>query len=604
MQKSKTAGKQVENKKSIWDIITRYPWICLILFAVLFLIYGQVLSFTTGKLDEDEIIIANLPLLRDFGNVKTVVMRDAFFTETDSHFYRPMQNLSFMIDVHLSGGKGWGSYLLNLLLHGTTCCLLFYLLTLLSDNRRIAFLCVLFFAVQPVFVQAIAWAPSRGDLLIGMFGILSFVFFILFVRLNHYYYLVLHIVSFALALFSKETAILFPVIFSFYYFLIEKTRKAGMTSYIILIICYMLLIILYLLFRDLVVKATITGQVFGLMPLFSNLRTIPEFITKFFLPFSLAPMPEFSLYNTITGIILAGLLVWAVSRYRSGDLLFSLFSLTWFLTFALPGLMYTHELGNAAYDYLEHRSYLPMTGILLLLFFFINKAPTLRKNKVLVTAMLTMIFCYAIYTHQYAKNYENADVYYNYAIKSNPHSALAFNNRGLNLYLKDDFQGAINDCNNALSIKPDYAEVYTLRGNSRKQLRDYAGSIEDYRLALRFKPKLFLVWYALGGSLNNLGKKQEALQVYDTAIMLNPAFSPGYMIRGTVKFQLQEYKNAIKDFNHSIDLNKENPDAYLYRGDSFYMLNEKEQACRDWKTANDQGSQKAGEQIIQYCLKK
>ena len=44
-----------------------------------------------------------------------------------------------------------------------------------------------------------------------------------------------------------------------------------------------------------------------------------------------------------------------------------LFGALWFIILSIPGMMYRHELGSHAYDYLNHRSYLPLVGVLLLL---------------------------------------------------------------------------------------------------------------------------------------------------------------------------------------------------------------------------------------------
>ena len=159
--KPKAAKQSLKPQASFRDAITRFPWLWLIIFGVLFIIYGQILTFILGKFDEDLIISGNMSLLRDFGRIKEAFFRDAFFSDIGSNFYRPLQNLSFMADAHLSGPAGWGYYLMNMLIHGTTCCILFYLLMLFSDNRRNAFLLVLFFAVSPVFVRPLPGFP-RG----------------------------------------------------------------------------------------------------------------------------------------------------------------------------------------------------------------------------------------------------------------------------------------------------------------------------------------------------------------------------------------------------------------------------------------------------------
>ena len=54
-----------------------------------------------------------------------------------------------------------------------------------------------------------------------------------------------------------------------------------------------------------------------------------------------------------------------------------------------------------------------------------------------------------------------------------------FFRRGNLKYDQNDFQGAIEDYNQAIKIKPDYAEAYYNRGLARSELGDKKGAIED-----------------------------------------------------------------------------------------------------------------------------
>ena len=52
-----------------------------------------------------------------------------------------------------------------------------------------------------------------------------------------------------------------------------------------------------------------------------------------------------------------------------------------------------------------------------------------------------------------------------------------------------DFNGALNDYNNAIKLKPDYAIAYNNRGNVKFNLKNYRGAIMDYSYAIKFKSK-------------------------------------------------------------------------------------------------------------------
>jgi protein O-mannosyl-transferase len=589
------------NQVSFFEKITAGPYAYLLLAVIILIIYWPALSFIPGKFDENLIINGNLEFLRNFTNLKQALLRDAFFSDKGVDFYRPVQNISFMIDAHLSGGEGWAYYLCNMIIHISTCFVLYYLLRLFHDRPRNAFLLTLVFAVNPLFVQAVAWAPSRGDLLVGLFGLVSLAAFIRYARSGKIKFLAIHLISFALAMFSKETAVLLPVAFLSFYLFVEKEHKTGIRGLIIPVVGYAAVIGSYLLLRGMVVKISATPQEFGIIPLVHNLRTIFEYPGKFFVPVALAPMPGYTLLNTSLGVAFFLLLGFVFYRDRKGNTLLVFAGLGWYFLFLLPGMMYSHEFGSAAYDYLEHRAYMPLAGIIFILFLISYSVGDRWSQDKLSAIILFLALGYAVTTRIYLMNYKNPVTFYNLAVRTNPSSAMAFNNRGILKYENQDYSGAINDYETALKIKPDYAEVYVNRGNCRSAVNDLSGALADFEMGIKYKNSLFQAHLNKANAMSRLGQMNESLKEYDIAINLNPSYSPGYQTRGETKYLLKDFPGALKDFTTAIELDKNNPSAYLDRGKANYMTGHKNEACADWQKAADAGSQEAGTLLQTYC---
>ena len=55
--------------------------------------------------------------------------------------------------------------------------------------------------------------------------------------------------------------------------------------------------------------------------------------------------------------------------------------------------------------------------------------------------------------------------------------------RGINRYMQDNYDGAVEDFDKTLSLFPDYPEAYLYRAKARKANKDYMGAIRDYRKA-------------------------------------------------------------------------------------------------------------------------
>jgi len=90
-------------------------------------------------------------------------------------FYRPLQSITFIMDAAISGTDPSSYHLTNIILHWMAVCSFLGLLLVLGVNRRFSFFIALLYAVHPLFVQAVAWIPGRGDLLLCLFRLLAFI---------------------------------------------------------------------------------------------------------------------------------------------------------------------------------------------------------------------------------------------------------------------------------------------------------------------------------------------------------------------------------------------------------------------------------------------
>lgn len=639
MKNQSKTGRKVIKKPGdfFWEKAASRPWAFVIIWILVFIIYAQVINFRLGKLDEDQVIISNLSFLKDFRHLKEAFLRDAFLTVKGVPFYRPVQTLTFMVDAHLTGRHAWAFYFTNLVIHALTCSALFYLLNMLSSSRKHAFLVTCLFLVSPLFVHTVAWAPSRGDLLLCLFGVLTFIFFIKYLDQKNKRELLLSVFTFALALFSKETAILLPLL-ALTFFIARRKEQQFSWKYLMLVFaCWLPVILAYFLLRNQVVKIESGGSEFGFSPFIFNLRTFPEFLSKFFLPLSLAPMPAFTAFNTMAGLMIAVLLAWLIARFSARPIKLELWAVAWFLLFMLPAALYRHRYGSAAYDYLEQRAYLPMVGIAILCCLLIDDIAAKTKGTRLIALLVTLIFIFGIYSFVYCGNYLNPMTFYNLAVSTNPGSALALNNRGLvkasnkdvqgaisdydqaieifpgfDLALSNralsktdirDFNGAVADCDKALIINPHSAEIHVNKGIALYSLGNKQAAITEFRSAVKLNSTLFQAHLNLAVTGSDLGLFSESVKEYTLAIGFNPGYTPPYLGRAAVFYAMQDYKHALDDFNHVIELDNKNDVAFLYRGRIKNLQNNREGACSDWETASVLGNKEARSLLDEFCKK-
>ena len=128
-------------------------------------------------------------------------------------FYRPIPQLSLLIDLRLFGERPWVFRLTNLLLHLAVVSAAWLVATMVLASRRGAFLATLGFVLTPkAHPVAALWPAARAELLMALFSLLTVSFWIRWDRSGARRWLAAACAAYSLALMSKETALLLPLL--------------------------------------------------------------------------------------------------------------------------------------------------------------------------------------------------------------------------------------------------------------------------------------------------------------------------------------------------------------------------------------------------------
>jgi len=320
---------------------------------------------------------------------------------------------------------------------------------------------------------------------------------------------------------------------------------------------------------------------FGLLPVLRNMRTIPEMLASFIVPLDIALIPNFSLFKTVTGLlilILTGVLFFKSKTRSKGELLFCL---GWFLLFLLPTMLYKHE----RIDYLQHRFFLPLVGILLFLLFSVPANWIKKGNKIITIILVVILIGLSTSTFIKSRAFSDPMKFYSSAIKQNPASYFAYNNRGFILSKQRSYSKAIEEFTNAIQLKPDYAQAYYNRGNalSFKGLNDNA--ISDYSKAIAMEPNYTDAYTNRAAVYLSLGQVDKALVDCTKSIELKPDNAMAYYNRGTIFLDHGSYDKAIDDCSKAIEIKPDYAMAYYIRGESYKSKGLDDQAIFDYSKA-------------------
>ena len=399
---------------------------------------------------------------------------------------------------------------------------------------------------HPLFISSVAWIPARGDLLLALFSLLSFLFLIEYFQKERLICQLLHWLMFTAALFCKETAALLPLLFILYY--ITMSGRRFEKRYLINIVLYGISGIFWFWLRSMATGDLTNQRDVGIKILLSNLQTIPDCLANFLLPFDIALIPSFTLFKTLTGIgiIILIAVIFFMNKERTKKE--EVFCLSWFLVLLLPTLIIKIEF----IDYLSHRLFLPLIGILLFALFSIPKRwheeREMKRKMAVNGGYMSVLALLCLLTFIKSRPYSDPVTFYDSAISQNPGNALMYNNRGYVKQNLGDIRGAINDYTKAISLSPGYAVAYDNRGIAYSAVGDAEDAVKDFDKAIESNPHYAEAYNNLGLLCQVKGDLEGAIADYNRAIELKPRLADAYFNRGTAYKGKGMLKEAEQDF--------------------------------------------------------
>jgi protein O-mannosyl-transferase len=472
-------------------------------------------------------------------------------------------------------------------------------------KEEISFLLSLLFAVNPMLTNAVAWIPARGDLLLCLFSLLTFITFLDYYATKKTILLILHTFVFLLAILSKETAILLPFLILLYFYFIQRNRFT-LKNLIPILITWSLVIVFFFALRQSVLKVDASSNEFGIISFIKNLPTIPITLGKFFIPYNLSTIPLFDNTTTIIGIILIICLTVLIIKVRRGEKRIVIWGALWFLGFSIPPMFFRSYFATIGIDYFEYRTYLPIIGIFLIIGFLINESATGFSFRRMLIFSIPLLMLYSIIAFIHSEDFVDPFSFLTSAIKSSPNNALALQLRGTEYFNNGNYNKAMLDYDNSIRIFPTYSIPYYDKGLIYQRQKDYDRAEKSFSLALNYDTldkrnnllqeipylnlsttKLFLKKYdeailvlrkGISKYPNNTtlhvnlaiiyfynAKFDSALDEYNRMIesgMVSPQFYNG---RGMVKDSLKDYSGALADFNKALELKQDFIDALKNR---------------------------------------
>jgi tetratricopeptide (TPR) repeat protein len=316
--------------------------------------------------------------------------------------------------------------------------------------------------------------------------------------------------------------------------------------------------------KQVVANTGATADVLGISPFFKNNTVIPTVIGQFFIPFNLSTLPLYTNAATIVGIVFLLAILYIAFDYSLHKNWAVLMGLLWFFLFAIPPTIYRLDNADTFFNYLEHRTYLPMIGIVIMLAFFLDtKLDKPKFNKYFLWAYMPLLVIFAVLAFMHCADYKN-----NYTLASR---AAALNNpsglsmRAGNYMDKKDTVNALADINAAIEMSPKDPNMFFIRGKIRAKMMQHESAEQDFSAALVLNPNLVDAYMARSVERRMLKKYEGAFRDIHDASRLDSTNPRIYFSFGNLFVATENYVDAVNSFSKAIKLKKDYAEAYNNR---------------------------------------
>ena len=509
-----------------------------LLAALVLAIYWN--SLGNSYVWDDRINFSENPNIRNFPLVLHSLFSPQYTEVARERYYRPLVTLSYALEYKVWGYRPVLSHAINLIFHAFNSILIFVLLARLVPTWRIAAAAALLFAAHPIQTNCAAYVNGRMEILCTFFFLISII---LFIKIRDHSnkqkcFLPLSIISFVLALLSKEMALTLPFILLILYFFFVKpasaprlptpdskqlnieNRKLKISNLNITIFApYFLIAIGYLAFRFFYVGGSALQTQRSLTPyltflmmlkatvLYMKLLIYPVKLCAdyFSLPVSVSILDKEILSSA--GAIIAVLAFAVYGLWRNRLVFFSIF---WFFITLLPVMNIIPLLTFVSEKFL----YLPSIGFCILLATIMHRAfehQILRNKKIIF--WLVMILVVGVYSQATIKRnaiWKNELILFRDTAKCSPHSASIHVKYGNELCRLGNCEEALQEYEKALALQTD-AAIYCNMGEAYGRLGEYDKAAEAFQQCLELEPENSTACERLSLALKLSGKPVKLL---------------------------------------------------------------------------------------------
>lgn len=526
-----------------------------------------------------------------------------------SNYYRPLMTFAYLLDYKFFGRLPFGFHLMNVVLHAAVVLLLFAVTQRLFHDQLVSLMASGLFALHPIHTESVSWIAAITDLELSFFFLLTFL---LYVRLADterkgrsailsYAFMVL---AYALALLSKEQALVLPALVIVYEHFYRSDRASSSPWHKVrryLPLC--VLAVAYVGFRRFALGgfapavwrpnlrwSTVLLSAIALTFSYLGKLIWPAHLIAFYVFHESRTIHDPQVLAGITGLLVcATLFAWLWRKARR----FS-FALLWMGATIAPVL---NPRWMPAQVFAERYLYLPSVGFCWLLGGAVAKLWREARNEepssgralmpqAIAAGVVALACFYAIRTVERNRDWRSDEVLYRRTLEAQPDAQVIHTNLGFDYSEAGDWSAAEREW--TLALGPGQPSAVTLSdlGVARKRQKRYSEAEDFFHQAIRLRPKYMDPYKHLGEMYEEIGRIADADNEFRQAVSLAPLDTRARNSYGQFLLQQGRRGEAREQFAYSVEA-EANWEAYDSLGDIDLAAGDTQRARADYRAALD-----------------
>lgn len=506
----------------------------------------------------------------------------------DKSLYRPLTITSYAVNYTFDGTRPAGYHVVNVLLHACVGMVLFALVLNLIEDKRVAFIAGLLFAVHPIHTEAVAGIVGRAEILALLGTLITCWAYERGTRPDARHrawpWIALSAVAYLAGMLSKEVGVLAPaVILLWEAFLPHKRRLfAGQIKPIVAFISYVVVFAIWFALRqNAILSRNISAgfaDVSSLERIWTALRVGLEYVGLLIAPITLSAdywqqAVPIARHPWAPGVIAAGVVLLAtcvfiiLGRKRWAGMCWGL---TVFAALLFPVSNIPFAIGVMK---AERILYSPSAGFIIAIAAMLPTFWDMRRTARRATWIVVLVIACLLAGRTWVRNSDwrdnptlakatlrtapdspvfntilgqwyrerkrnaEARIHYTRAVQGNPRDASVMYNLG-NIELDEHhFERAATHYRHALKLQPDYASALSNLGRAMMELNRPQETIEVYERLRTLRPNDPLPYVNLMSLHFKLKNPGAMLTVAEAAVTHFPN-EPAILFNAAVAYNL------------------------------------------------------------------